>query len=204
MGAEILKEAYGRLGHTIMVKQRPGSRAIKESNSGLNDGVVMRLEKVMIKNENLLKVDVPLWKFQVAVFSPSPVLSVKNWDDINKKRAATYLGYKYIESKLVGKKHDLVPSFEIGMRMLSKKRFDYLIYGKLDGLEAASKVKPRNIYCTSPIEEYDEFHMVHKSHAALVPKLNEVLRKMEKSKEIEKIQMRVLEEHIGEYSKLCD
>ncbi|WP_135079751.1 transporter substrate-binding domain-containing protein [Terasakiella sp. SH-1] len=204
IGAEILKVAYSRLGHDIQVRERPGTRALTESNSGHNDGVVMRLEKVMAKNRNLVKVNVPLWEFQVAVFAVKPIHNIQDWQDINARSVATYRGYKYVESKLTGPHRDLVSSFDIGMKMLAKGRFDLLVYGRLDGLESASRVKPTQLFCQSNIASFDEFHMVHHRHQYLVHDLEKQLAAMQQSGELAQIQKRVLNENIGAYSGLCE
>lgn len=204
VGAAVLKEAYQRLGHNIIIEQRPGLRALHEGNSGASDGVVMRLEKVLRENLGLYKISVPIWNFEVAVFTKKNFPAIENWKDLEQTFSATYRGYKYVESRLKKQQHVLVSSFDTGMQMLQMGRFDTLVYGRLDGLRAVKSINGQGIACHSGIEKFPEFHMVHRRHKNLIIALEKVLTEMKANGRLKEIQDHVLQEKLGDVAKLCE
>ncbi|WP_207678165.1 transporter substrate-binding domain-containing protein [Desulfonema magnum] len=78
--------------------------------------------------------------------------------------------------------------------MLDNDRLDIVVNSVITGLGTLKKTGVRGITILNPpLEIHPVFHYLHKKNKALIPRLESVLKKMEKTGRIRKVQEKITE-----------
>lgn len=186
----IMTEAYRRIGYDIAIVEYPAARSIKFANTGKYDGELARLSIVQKKLDNLVMVPTPIFGLKQIVVTKNKVFVPDGWKSLQPYTAASLIGYKYTESKLIEHdiKHGLVTRFEQILKTVKAGRFDVGILANLDGLQA---MQESGIYLKILEPEIDSFfiyHFIHKKNKHLVPLVNEQLQQLREEGFIDKVE----------------
>lgn len=182
----LLKKAYGRLGINVIFASFPDARSVLEADQGRADGEVARLESILKHYSNLRKVPVPLFYGELSAFTHKDFNGPINyWDALDGYRVTTILGFKYVQDKLADKPLDVVGTSLEALQRVESKKVDVAVLNNFLGLYAIREMNtPQIKEHKPPLERNPVFHLLHKKHEALIPKLTAVLKDMENKGEI--------------------
>ncbi|WP_158947220.1 substrate-binding periplasmic protein [Pseudodesulfovibrio cashew] len=174
----ILREAYGELGYSVVIRRVPAERALVMANAGLVDGEAARVPVIELRNPDLIKVPTPLYVNRVAAFTRGKDIDLEaGWDSLRQYRIGCLLGYKYINKQTQGMERVMVPSYEQLFALLRKGRVDIVVAEYLDAM--SNILKEDDFQVLQPfLAENPMYHYLNKKNAALVPKVDAVLRRM--------------------------
>lgn len=187
----VLKEAYKQLGISLTVTELPAERALVESNAGRSDGEVNRIEGLDAHYPNLMRVPVSVGRAEVVVFSKTAKFQVNGWDSLKPYAIGIRIGMKFVEQGSAGMNVRKTSTAESGFQDLDRGVVDVTLQLRDDGLTILHGMKLQGITMLEPpLASIRLYHYLHKKHRALVPKITEVLRKMEAKGQIEAIRKR--------------
>jgi polar amino acid transport system substrate-binding protein len=186
----IYLELAKRLGINIVIQATEnGERALLNANSGLDDGDVARVAGLDKRYSNLVYLPVPVYHYQMVVFSKSVAFPVDGAKSIAPYDIGVLTGWKVLENIAKGARSvTSLDSAEQLFSMLDKQRIDIALMEKTEGLAIIKKLGIKNIRVLQPnLLEGDWYLYLNKKHAAMVPKIAAELEKMHKDGTIRRI-----------------
>lgn len=193
LAGRILTQAYAEMGITLQIKAMPGERSLVSANSGSTDGELYRKQGINTPYPNLLMVPVPLMKYEIVAFSHDDTITLQGWDSLRPYRFGFVKGVKIIEDKTQGMQGEPVGTLRQAFDMLSHGRFELLIANRISGMAMQKQLWLSQFAPLSPpLESFPVYHYLNSKHQKLLPKLTDILRRMEKNGDIARIQRDVL------------
>jgi len=182
LAESVLTEAYSRAGIEIKFAPYPGARSVVEANAGHADGEVARLAFVLKKYQNLVKVPVPIFYSELAAFTHSEhPIDIKSWNELAGHTVTSIKGFKLVEEKLSNQPLKLVKSSEDAVELIESDRVEVAVLNAIAAEIAIGRTNARHVIKLEPsLERLPVYHLLHKKHAALVPKLTAALETMKK------------------------
>ncbi len=182
----LLKQAYEKLGVSMELVRLPASRALIEANNGVQiDGELIRIAGLAKQYPNLVQIPVMIANFKISVFSKTIDFDVNGWDSLKPYEVTFKRGFKGMEKHADGLRVKRARSSEAALEMLNMDRTDIVVVPYLDGLVLRKKLNmPQIKILEPPLEQVHLYHYLHNSHKALIPKITQVLKKMEQNGEI--------------------
>lgn len=179
----VYRELSRRLGIRIEIQMLPAAeRVLLNVNEGIVDGDVGRIEGLdKIKYPNLVRVPVPVMKYEMAVFSRSFDFRVAGSPSIMPYHVGVVRGWKILEQASTGARSVTpVENAEQMFSMLDKSRIEIALLEKLQGLQIIRSMDIKGIKVLQPalLEGYWYLYL-NKKHEALIPRITAELRKME-------------------------
>jgi polar amino acid transport system substrate-binding protein len=195
----IYQELSRRLGIKIIIDRvETGERVLLNANSGIDDGDVGRGLGLEKRYPNLVIVPVPVYHYQMAVFSRDIDFHVAGADSIKPYDIGILLGWKILEDITRGARS--VTSVESGEQlftMLQKGRIEIAVFEKSQGLALLNKMKSPGIKLLQPsLLEGDFYLYLHKKHQDLIPAITRELKNMQKDGTIKRINEAVLKQYV--------
>lgn len=191
IGAEVLIEAYKRIGIAVEIKRYPAALSIQLANRGDVDGEVVRVAEIDRKYSNLIMVPVPINSMEGMVFTKNRIFPVKGWKSLEPFIVGIRRGIKFAEINLDAREIISVTDNKQLLEMLHLGRIDVAVLPHLPGLVTLlenKKYKDLDIkILPDPIEVFPLYHYLHKRHAHLLPKITNVLKDVEKEGFIKKV-----------------
>lgn len=174
---ETLRRAYERENISVRFDEVPLARSLAMSNDGQLDGEVYRIEGVEANYGNLVPVPFPIIQLQVRVYARKGAPVVQSLEDLQGQRVAVIRGVLFIE-RLFADHPALVrgANFQEIRRFVARDMADYAIAMELPG---ALPVRDELQRLPVVLTKVSLYHYLHKSHAALVPRLAAQLRALE-------------------------
>ncbi|MBT3915172.1 MAG: transporter substrate-binding domain-containing protein [Rhodospirillaceae bacterium] len=189
----ITRKAYKRIGIDVQIKKFPGERALRLANSGKVDGEVQRINGIAAKYHNLIQINPAINYIQGTVFSLAKTFKVDGWESLRPYRIGYIRGIKFAENNTVNMDSRAVSDYKTMFQMLRKDRFDIIVSPRLNGLYQMKQLGIKQIKELNPaIMRFDLFHYLNNKHAALVPKISAVFKKMKADGELTKIRSHVI------------
>ncbi|SFC31017.1 substrate-binding periplasmic protein [Pseudoalteromonas denitrificans] len=194
VGAEILKEAYKKIGISIEILIMPGKRALKESSEGRADGEVHRIFEIGENYPTLLRVPTPINYIEPSVFSKKHHFKVTSCSALKDFDIAIVRGIKHAELCVEGMKNVIVfPYITEMLKLLDADKFDLAITAKLNGLLLKKEMNMKSIYPLSPpLSRMFVYHYLHEKNKGLVSKIDDVIIKMKETGELEIIREKAI------------
>ncbi|MDC0336149.1 transporter substrate-binding domain-containing protein [Pseudodesulfovibrio sp.] len=187
----VLKAAYAKIGIQAKGLTLPAARALAQSDAGLTDGEVHRIEEIELEHPNLIRIPVAINTVEGLAVSCNKSVDTTDLAVFSTNRIGIKIGTRYAE-KLTQSMPYVTKSFDENklMELLAAQRLDVVIGDrpwaeKQGGLCDARINEP-------PLVVIPLYHYLHKRHAGLVPKITQVLMEMQKSGEIEAIVRKAL------------
>ncbi|MCF6210638.1 MAG: transporter substrate-binding domain-containing protein [Gammaproteobacteria bacterium] len=173
-------EAFRRTGHEVEIVQLPAQRALVESNSGIMDGDLMRVQEIPDTFTHLQRVPEKLIDFEFMVFTGHTSLTPRGWDSLKPYEIGIVAGWKILERRLQDSRAlTRVGDTQQLMRLLTNERVDLVVSERWQGLQAIRDLKLKDVRMLEPpVKTREMFLMLHKRHAALLPELAKALRSM--------------------------
>ena len=204
IGSEILKVAYARLGIDLQFVAVPALRSLLESSEGRLDGEVQRILNVEAQYPTLLAVRPSINYIEPAAFVKKLDFKIQGWPSIAAYQVGIVRGVGSSEAGTQGMARvTAVPSMEALMRMVAAERIDVAVNDRLSGmlilqqLGLQGEVHPLD----PPLQHIPLYHFLHVRHAELLPRVEETLRGMAASGELEQIRSRAVKRIVEEYER---
>ncbi len=177
-----IKEAFARLDLKAELLYTPSSqRALMRANQE-GDGDAARVTDIKeiapAHTANLILVPEPIMIMELAVYSKDLAFPVTGWQALQNSHNGARIGAKILEKNIPGKTTFLPTTVQL-VRMLDAGRIDTMVEWKHLAEHAIRSVGSTEIRQLTPLLKVQPFHLcLHKKHAALVPKLDKVIREM--------------------------
>jgi polar amino acid transport system substrate-binding protein len=189
----VLTEAYAKLGLTPRFKEVPAARALAESASGRTDGELHRMAGLSARYPQLLQVPVPVNWFDAVVVTRTARFVPNGWASLRPYKIGYHRGIQAFERGIAGMRTDAAPTNELMLLKLQNGRTDIALMSDVEARELLSKMDAADLRILEPaIERVQLFHYMHKKNAALLPRLEAVLKTMEADGAIAAIRARTL------------
>ncbi len=184
----VLREAYRRLGRTLVVQQLPGERSLIYVNEGKMDGELYRKLGLERDYPNLVIVPVPLLTFELVIFSRGTSFVVHGWESLRPFTLGFVRGNKIAQENTQGMKVEQVATMHQAFEKLVMGRTDLVLGNRASGMAVVRSQKLDGITVLDPpLASFPVYHYLNKKHAALVPELTRVLKQMQADHTIERI-----------------
>lgn len=192
MAQQVLTQAYQQLGMKVEFVPLPIRRGYAMAATGELDGVTISVADSL--DPALLKVEVPVAVEETVVYTLTRQFKVAGFTSLQPYSIGHIAGLRYFETHLQGMKVDTAVDLETLFRKLALGRTDIA----LETRSNQCRLKPLGLTQITILEPNVEVvlghHFLNQKHAELVPKLTQVLRKMEAEGSIKKIQATALKE----------
>lgn len=195
--SEIVTEIYSRLDYEVSIIEMSSMRAIKESEAGRTDGEVGRMYSYSDICSEVIAVPTPYYGADTTAFvrSDSGIsgVTVENLNQFSVARISGVLNTDLLTSE-VEETFDFL-TIEDMLRFLQyRDDADLALVNRIGGLIALRKYEINGIVPLSPpIVRRDIYHFVNKKNAALVPRLNSMIKELKSSGELDEIIQRAEE-----------
>jgi len=201
LAASVIAEAYRRLNITTEFVQLPSKRSMAWANMGKVDAEVGRVAKALEDLPDLLMVDkVPIVNIRGVIVTKDIQFNCTQWSDLKNLHIGIRRGEVYAEKGTKGMSVYPTDSYHQLFSMLNNNHIDIAV-----GISSSVELELKTAFQNSdlhaikkPLVDIPLYHLVHKKHHALVPKLNEVLKEMAASGEIKRLQQVALDRMIVE------
>ncbi|MDH4274680.1 MAG: transporter substrate-binding domain-containing protein [Gammaproteobacteria bacterium] len=175
----IATEAFRRAGLTYHLVKRPAERALIDSNKGILDGELSRIEGLEKQYPNLVRVPEVLVTWLFTAFSKQDDIPA-NLAAINQHTVGFIKGWKIFEQMTAGAKTVLTANDPNQLfRMLHLERVEVILYMHAGGNVLIEQQGLRGIHAlTPPLATRDMFIYLNKRHAKLIARLSNALRNL--------------------------
>ena len=160
----ICADAFRQIGLDAEVRAFPPMRGTIEAEAGRIDGEVGRALTYGDDHPNLIRVEESLLSFRVSAFTRIPGLKISGWDSL--KGSAYRVEYRSGYTTFKARLEQILPAAQISSVVDSQT-----------GLQN----RYSNLYNAGLVQDTVVYIYLHKRHAALAPRLAEVLTKMKAS-----------------------
>lgn len=186
---QVVREAYRRIGRTMVLHRLPGERTLLEANDGRMDGELYRKLGMEREYPNLIILPVPLLTYEIVIFTRGTDFVVHGWESLRPFTIGYVRGIKIVHQNTEGMKREAVATMDQAMQKLTMGRTDVVVGNRQSGLAAIEALRVDDVHALSPaLASFPVFHYVHKKHAAMVPELLAALQAMKADRTIEKLQ----------------
>jgi len=180
---------FQRLGMQVQIQHIAAERGLLNSNSGIDDGEVARIEGIERLYPNLIRVPEAVMSYQMVAFSRGLHLTVNGTASLAPYDVGIVIGWKSLEHAITGVRSLIkVETGEQLFNMLVMGRIDLAIFEKQQGLNLIRRMGLHGIEVQQrPIIVGEQFMFLNKKHAALIPKLTAELRAMKQDGSFQRI-----------------
>jgi len=176
-------EAFSRLGLEFNYIICPLKRCSYMSNLGQVDGEPQRIYNYLEKYPHLVRVEEPIIRTQVAIYSLNGLKHYDSWDSLSglTERIGYVRGAKDTQLQLdLRVNENLLSSVTTvyqGLMKLKLRRTDLFIdlKSRVDLWLSTKEFKGVGIKQVGILDEHDSYPFIHKKHTSLAPKLADVL-----------------------------
>jgi len=177
---KILSRAYAELGIRMETVVSTPRRALLDAASGKTDGELARVRSVGDLHETLIRVEVPVVVARTFAYTDKPELKGKSLSELEHLRAGHVAGARFA-GELAKGFAEVWPAEtpEQLFEMLHRDRIDLVILGESTGNRLIGEMALTEVFPLQPsLETVEFYHFLHEKHAALVPRIEAVLRRM--------------------------
>lgn len=175
----IVIEAHRRLGQKAIVFKAPSARALFMANEGITVGDPCRVKGIEKKFSNLIPVPTSPISMTAHIYSHSADFKVQSWKQLGAYQLGILLGDRYAIDGTKGIDVVQVHTNYQLLQMLVYKRIDLASIVTIDAERILRKNKIKEIKrLEPPIASFPIHIYLHKDYAALVPKLDRVIKQM--------------------------
>lgn len=185
----IMTEACRRLGLVLKIVNLPSERALINANEGIDDGNFARIKGLEKRYPNLIRVDEEITTFEFVAFSAGPAFRTEGWESLRPYRVGVITGWKMLEDHITGVAAlTKVRDERLLFGLLAAGKTDLVVYDRQQGRVLVKQLGLPGIKPLEPPLAVERMYpYLHKRHAALVPKLEQVLRAMKQDGTFQRI-----------------
>lgn len=192
--ANVLKEIYKRAEIPLEFKTLPTQRALNQSSEGIVDGELVRIHKVGDLYPTLRRVPTSYTYFESRAFSRSAgaemAIQRDGWHVLRDFRVGIVRGMKFAEEiDIKGWKNvEVVTGTDQLLRMLDSDRIDIAVTNKFSGLVLIKEFGLESVHLIKPaMQKHELYHYLHEKNKQYIPILDEVIRAMDESGELQQL-----------------
>lgn len=193
LAQRVLIAAYKELGMELTFTPLPIRRGYAQAETGEVDGLGMTVSLELAPS--LLRVDVPIAYEETAVWATRRDFVPNGFASLQPYLVGHIAGVRYFEQRLQGLRTDPAPNLEALFRKLELGRTDLVTESRFNGCLLKQLGLNKVVLLQPSLEVLPGYHFLHTKHAALLPRITAVLRKMETEGSIKKIHAAALREH---------
>jgi polar amino acid transport system substrate-binding protein len=186
-GKAVLREAYRRLGMSVVFREMSGAKALAESSSGKVDAELQRIDGISRRFPDLIQVPIPINYLQGAVFSIKFDFPATGWRSLQSYRIGIVEGVIFAREGTEGMRVTVASDYKTLFDLLEADEIDVAVTPRINGLQVLHQ--RRSIIgehdAEKPIREMQGvletlflYHYVHKSRGDNVPELTKTLKTM--------------------------
>lgn len=176
--SQMILEAYKRIGITANIVYYPGERALFSSNAGTSDAELARIAVVDDIYPDLVRVPVPLTRFDGVAFAKKQ-LPIQTWNDFAPYKTGIEVGVKFAEDGTKQMHPIAIADRDRLFQLLEADRLDVVVHVRYTGEKALNRLGFKDIYILDPpLTSGSLYHFVHKKHAAIIPALSQALMEL--------------------------
>lgn len=198
IGRIVLPQIYARLGITISTVPLPGKRAQHDAASGKLDGEVMRIYSYGDETPSTIRVPTPYYYLETMAFVRRDTnIEILTKEDLQKYKLAKVRGVKHTNNITYGLENvkDVASTTDM-MKLISSGFVDVGLTNTVDGLVTIKRMGLEDITpMKSPLATLDLYHYVHVSNADLIPLIDDQIRELKESGELESMLIQA-EKHV--------
>ncbi|MBF0329187.1 MAG: transporter substrate-binding domain-containing protein [Nitrospirae bacterium] len=190
----VMTEAFRRIGIKLKIVDLPSERALINANEGIEDGNFARVEGLEKLYPNLIRISETITTFEFVAFSKKASFKTLGWDSLRPYNIGIITGWKILENNIAGVKSlTKVRDEKLLFNLLLSEKADVVVYDRMQGKFVLKQLGAKDIKILQPpLAVKGMYPYLHKRHADLVPKLEQVLRTMKKDGTFKKIVGEVL------------
>ena len=187
-------ELFSRLGITFEIQLLPGERALRNAEAGIDDGDVCRIDGLERYYPNLIRINEPVMEYRMVIFSRDLDFTVTGVETLQPHRLGILSGWKILEEATAEHPRRLrLESTDQLFLMLAAGRLELALIDRLPGLEAIRRLEIDGVRELSPPLLTGMWYLyLHRKHAALLPAIDEELRRMKADGSYERIRRQAL------------
>jgi polar amino acid transport system substrate-binding protein len=171
--------AFQRAGVQAVVREVSPERSAVLANEGKTDGDIGRSSGLEKTYPNLVQVPEPVFLYAPTAFSFKRLDVGAGWDALRAHTVCIRRGLRQTEQRTRDMRRHVLADEAAMLRMLAAGGCEIAIMERNNGLaRAAMAAEPPLLRLLPPLEVMPLYIYLHKSHAALVPKLSAALRQM--------------------------
>ncbi|XHS78402.1 substrate-binding periplasmic protein [Burkholderiaceae bacterium UC74_6] len=188
----LLREAYKRVGVELRVRELPMRRRLLLADNGTLDGDLARVAGVQQEAPQLIRVNVPVYQFALKAYRlgrpdvdcPASIRTL----ELGYAGVAVLRGHHAAEQALPTAAQVPVNSYDEAARQLQRGKVAFVLAPPL-AFEGALRRTRVTGFCamSTDTETHALFHMLHRRHAVLAARLEQVLGQMQQSGEMSTI-----------------
>ncbi|MBS3798257.1 transporter substrate-binding domain-containing protein [Pseudoalteromonas sp. BDTF-M6] len=176
---DLMSHAYAQLGYELEIIDFDHPLALAAADKGELDGQLGRIANIESRYENLLRVDFPLFKFELFMLTRCHYCSLQELS-----RVAIRNGYpvteQYLHSNNFNGQIIKLESVAAQLNLLAQNQVDAVVL--LDfHLQQGFHYRAEQPFARHHLQDYYSYHYVHKRHEDKIPKLLAVLQGLEAS-----------------------
>lgn len=176
---QVAREAFRRIGREVEVNTLPGERSLLNTESGLDDGDLMRAPGFEKAYPNLLQVPEKMGDMDFMAYTkrqdiPGPI----TWNNLANYVVGYATGWKIYDRNVKAKEVAKARSIDALFPLLDLKRVDLILIDRWQGLYAAQMHGGAVRLIEPPLASSPMFMYLNKKHAAIVPALSRALAAM--------------------------
>jgi polar amino acid transport system substrate-binding protein len=176
---EMIRLALKRLGITAEARPVPAARALALADAGTTDGDLGRIAGTEKVYTNLVPVPEPIYFYQVTAYAYQPIDTAAGWESLRPHSICLRRGIRVFELRTEGMRRQVLDDEDSILRMLRSGGCQVALLERLNPtVLAAQAAQPPLLKLNPPLEVVPLYIYLNKRHAALVPRLAEVLRQM--------------------------
>lgn len=175
----VLVRAYKELDIRVETVKASPRRALLDAAAGRTDGELVRVADIGAVHESLIRVDVPIVVARTYAYASNPELRGKSFDMLRHLRVGHVAGARFAAELADGFSEVWTAETpEQLFEMLRRDRIDLVIAGEGTGQRIIRERGMSGVFPLLPsLRSIAFYHFLHESHADLVPKIEEVLRR---------------------------
>ena len=176
----LVKEAFNRIGVSVMIKHFPPEKALANADKGVTDGDAVRIGGLSNIYLNLLQVPAIALQTDFVAFTKDPKLKIGGWAELKPYNVAIIKGHKISEKMVTGTRSlTKAENLKALFNLLKNDKVDVAICERMFGSQMARTLKISDIVVIDPpLAELNFFVYLHKKHELLIPGLTKTINEM--------------------------
>ncbi|MFA5904537.1 MAG: transporter substrate-binding domain-containing protein [Desulfobacula sp.] len=175
---KIILEIFLRIGIRAQILHLPAERALINADSGIEEGVFVRVAGMEKLYPNLVHVPEKITDYEFTAFTKHPNMVINGWESLKPYSVGIITGWKILENNIRDTKELLkVETPEQLFGVLDTDRVDLIIYNRYDGYGVLKQLNLKHIRLIEPpLASREMFLYLNTKRKNLVVPLTEALR----------------------------
>lgn len=185
IAATILVKAYERADIEIKPVFLNLQQSLHQSNAGITDGEIARVNAITKFTPNLRKVPVAIMFLDAVAFSKNSSIKINSWADLRNYKFTIVKGVKFIEVATEQHERREATSHVEALALLQSDKTEIVVTSKIAFVNLMYRKKHNKIKAVSDsLKRLQLYHFVHMKNSRLIPVITPILQNMLDSGEI--------------------